>query len=83
MYYIVQTWTETDVTNWISSLPVLNQYAGLFKSNNITGKHLKDFNDAQLTGIGIQSFGHRIDLLEAIKKIESSGYNAKSTPLSQ
>ncbi len=51
----------------------LDQYAGHFRRHNITGKRLLRLSDANLQqGLGIESFGHRADLLDHIANIARS-----------
>ena len=56
---------STEITNWLRGLG-LEQYAELFRDNDIDGEILCGMTAEDLKELGISSFGHRRKLLAAI-----------------
>jgi hypothetical protein len=54
-----------DIADWLRGLG-LEQYAQLFRDNDIDGEILGGMNAEDLKELGISSFGHRRRLLNAI-----------------
>src|SRR4249919_3622717 len=59
-----------NVTDWLRSLG-LEQYAEVFRDNDLDGAVLPDVNAEDLIAIGITSIGHRRKLLAAIAALKS------------
>jgi hypothetical protein len=57
--------TGMDVAGWLRGLG-LEQYAQLFRDNDIDGEILRGMTAEDLKELGISSFGHRRRLLNAI-----------------
>src|SRR6516165_5507811 len=79
-----------DIADWLRGLG-LEQYAQLFRDNDIDGEILGGMNAEDLKELGISSFGHRRRLLNAItalggapatRDVAQSATSATSTPTS-
>jgi len=60
-----------DIADWLRGLG-LEQYAQLFRDNDIDGEILSGMNAEDLKELGIGSFGHRRRLLNAITALGGS-----------
>ena len=67
-------WSEADVAAWIATLPNgCSVYEDAIKSNNINGMRLLKLTESVLKeAIGIKSYGHRMDILEAVQGLTRS-----------
>ena len=79
-----------DIADWLRGLG-LEQYAQLFRDNDIDGEILGGMNAEDLKELGISSFGHRRRLLNAItalggapatRDVAQSAMSATSAPAS-
>ncbi|HEV2100486.1 MAG TPA: AAA family ATPase [Stellaceae bacterium] len=70
-----------DIANWLGGLG-LEQYAQLFRDNDIDGEILCGMTAEDLKELGISSFGHRRRLLNAIAAFGSGDAAARSGPSS-
>jgi hypothetical protein len=78
-----------DISAWLRGLG-LEQYAQLFRDNDIDGEILGGMNAEDLKELGISSFGHRRRLLNAIaalgaeptRDLAQPALSATSTPIS-
>jgi hypothetical protein len=68
-----------DVAAWLSRLG-LEQYAELFRDNDIDGEILRVMTADDLKELGISSFGHRRRLLAAITALGASPLPTPGTP---
>jgi hypothetical protein len=61
-----------DVCNWLSDHG-LNQFATIFRSNSIAGKHLLTLTNHELMkDLAVTSLGHRKDILSQIDNLRNS-----------
>jgi class 3 adenylate cyclase len=67
-----------DIDSWLRGIG-LDQYAEIFRANDIDGELLGRLTNDDLKDIGVASFGHRKKLLEAIAEL---GGAATATPAS-
>ena len=82
----VNSWTIQQIKEWLIFLE-LPQYCDHFERNSVTGKELKDLEEADLGRIGIKPLGHRKkiyrSLLSFLQKRKHSGippsHNSHST----
>lgn len=82
----VNAWTENDVCLWLQQVAQnsghkdLVTYLPLFQDNHITGRRLIVLTDEQLVTLGIESFGHRIELMEQIVHLRSESESMMHFP---
>ncbi|XP_046846393.1 mitogen-activated protein kinase kinase kinase 20-like [Xenia sp. Carnegie-2017] len=73
----VNAWTEDDVFLWVEHIGIqvgnrnISDYAQLFVDNNINGKRLLAITIDILKDLGIQSLGHRLEIVGQISKLQS------------
>ncbi|GIY88376.1 mitogen-activated protein kinase kinase kinase 20 [Caerostris darwini] len=73
----INTWTSEDVCLWIKQLGLeansndLDQYADLFREQQINGKRLLLMTSEDLKDMGVATVGHRIHLMDEINKLRS------------
>jgi hypothetical protein len=60
-----------DIEGWLRGIG-LDQYAAMFRTNDIDFQLLGRLTNEDLKDIGVLSFGHRKKLLEAIAKLSSA-----------
>jgi hypothetical protein len=61
-----------DVANWLRSLG-LGCYEVAFRENDVSAEELSHLTAEDLKEIGVSSFGHRRQLLEAIGAVRTDG----------
>ena len=67
----VKTWTSDDVYEWLTQIS-LNQYAGIFKANDISGSILLDISLEDLDYMEIKVLGHRKIILRGIEDLRKN-----------
>jgi hypothetical protein len=68
-----------DVVEWLRGLG-LEQYAPTFRDNDIDGEVLPELTADDLTGLGVNSIGHRRKLLAAIAALRGGHPNPSPRP---
>lgn len=82
----VNAWTENDVCLWLQQVAQnsghkdLVTYLQLFQDNHITGRRLVVLTEENLVALGIESFGHRIELMEQICHLRSESESMMHFP---
>ena len=75
-------WSHDQVASWVTTLgnAELWQYEDRFRENHVSGRLLLALTDQHLRDeLAITSFGHRMELLDAIKALQKS-VNCGVTP---
>lgn len=68
----LHVWPANDVAIWLESIGY-GQYRKEFYNNNISGRHLHSLNHQLLKNeLGIESYGHRADILDRVNKLLST-----------
>ena len=78
----IANWVISDIRDWLDSLEC-GGYGELFDTEQITGKELKDMEEADLIRIGIKPLGHRKKILRSLisfnkKKLSGTPFNNPS-----
>ncbi|XP_020620971.1 mitogen-activated protein kinase kinase kinase MLT-like isoform X2 [Orbicella faveolata] len=82
----VNAWSESDVCLWLQQVAQnsghkdLIMYVPLFQDNHITGRRLVLLTEDNLKALGVESLGHRIELMEQIGHLRSESESMMHFP---
>lgn len=82
----VNSWTESDVSLWLRQVAQnsghkdLVMYVPLFLDNHITGRRLVLLTEENLRALGVESFGHKMELVEQIEHLRSESESMRHFP---
>lgn len=77
----IERWNEKEVGKWLMEIG-FPQYKETFLQNDINGKFLSELTEEHLRQLQINSLGHRLAILDAIKELHKSS-SSMSLSLSQ